>query len=100
VGQRVTEIGVRLALGASGRAVVWLVVGRGVRLVLWGSLIGAVLAAMSAQVLKGLLFGVAPMDPVTFVGVTLLLGATALIAGWVPAWRAARLDPMVTLRCE
>jgi putative ABC transport system permease protein len=100
VGQRVTEIGVRLALGASGRAVVWLVVGRGVRLVLWGSLIGAVLAAMSTQVLKGLLFGVAPMDPVTFVGVTLLLGATALIAGWVPAWRAARLDPMVTLRCE
>jgi predicted permease len=100
VGQRTTEIGVRLALGASNRDVIRLVVGRGVRLVLWGSLIGATLAALCAQALKGMLFGIAPIDPATFVGVTLLLVAIALFAGWLPARRAARVDPVVALRAE
>lgn len=94
------EIGVRMALGAKRRDVVGLFVGRGARLALVGVGAGLVLSAGLTRLLAGLLFGVGPTDAATFAGVAVLLVAVALLASWLPARRAARIDPMEALRHE
>ncbi|HEU4628268.1 MAG TPA: ABC transporter permease [Gemmatimonadaceae bacterium] len=100
VERRVREMGIRLALGAPARAVRWLVVRHGLVLLLAGLVIGAVGAAAAARAMRGLLYGVAPMDPLTFVVMPLVLAASGLAAAWVPARRASRADPAVVLRGE
>jgi ABC-type antimicrobial peptide transport system permease subunit len=100
VAQRSGELGVRMALGADGRKVARLVVGDGLKLVALGVGVGLAGAAAVGRVLTGLLFGVEPWDPAAFaavVAVTLIVTAVALC---VPAWRAARTDPVVALRYE
>lgn len=98
VAQRRREIGVRLALGAAPSGVQRLVLGRGVRLAVAGLAIGLVAALALARIIESLLFGVTPFDPATLVVVPLVLGAVALLASWVPARRAMRLDPVSALR--
>ncbi len=100
VSQRTREIGIRMALGAQPRDVRALVVRQGLRLVLIGSVLGTAAALAATRLISNLLFGTRPTDPVTYVGVTLLLGAVAWFACWVPARRAARVDPTVALRYE
>jgi putative ABC transport system permease protein len=94
------EIGIRLAVGAKRHEVIVLVIKQGLKLVCVGALIGLSAALAVLRVVKSLLYEVAPTDPPTFAGVTLLLALVALLACWLPARRAARIDPMVTLRCE
>src|SRR5262249_18416857 len=96
--QRTQEIGVRMALGAGRAEIIRLVLGRGLVLVIVGILIGTAAALSVSRVVANLLFNVSPSDPVTFVGVPLLLGAMTLAASYVPAYRATRIDPAVALR--
>jgi predicted permease len=98
--QRTKEIGIRVALGAQRRDVVSLFVGRGMRLILVGVVIGMALSLALSRLLQGMLFGLTPTDGATFFGVAALLGAVALLASWLPARRAARVDPMTALRYE
>jgi predicted permease len=100
VAQRTREIGVRVALGARGADVLRLVLGEGLSVVGVGLLLGLALAAAAARLFAGFLYGVGAADPVTFVGVPALLGAIALAAGYLPARRATKVDPMVALRHE
>jgi len=100
VGQRTREIGVRLALGAKPADVLRTVLGGGLRLTLIGVGLGALAAGLVAGTLSKLLYGVRPLDPVTFAVVSLVLVGVALLAMTVPARRAARVDPMVALRSE
>jgi ABC-type antimicrobial peptide transport system permease subunit len=100
VAQRTRELGVRMAMGASRRQVLRLVLGQGARLALAGVALGLVAAAALARVVESLLYEVGAVDPVTFVAVPLLLSAVALLACWVPALRATRVDPLVALRAE
>ena len=100
VRQRTREIGVRMALGAQRRAVLALVLGRGLKLAGAGIVLGLIGAISSTQLLRSLLFGVGPTDPITFVVVPLLLVVVALLACWLPARRAAAVDPMEALRSE
>jgi predicted permease len=94
------EIGIRMALGAQRRAVLGLVLGRGLKLVGAGTVLGLMGAMASTRLLRSLLFDVGPADPLTFVAVPLLLVFVALLACWLPARRAAKVDPMVALRYE
>jgi predicted permease len=96
--QRTQEIGVRMALGAQRGDVIRLVLGRGLLLVGIGIAAGVAAAAAAARVISGLLFGISALDPITFVAVPLLLGAMALLASYIPALRATRVDPVVALR--
>jgi putative ABC transport system permease protein len=100
VAQRTQEIGVRMALGAGRGDILRLVLGKSLRLILLGTAIGLVAALVVSRVLSSLLYSVGPRDPVTFVLVTLLLVAVALLATLIPARSASRIDPMVALRCE
>jgi predicted permease len=100
VGQGVRELGIRLALGATPRAVLLLIVEQGLRVALTGVGIGLAGALVLTRFMRGLLFGVAPIDPLTFTAIAALLTLTALLASWVPARRAARIDPVVSLRNE
>ena len=98
--QRAHEIGVRMAVGATARDIVRLVLRDGVSLVLVGLAAGVLIALAGARVLGTLLFGVSVRDPLTFVTVAPILGGVTLLACAIPAWRAARIDPAVTLRAE
>ncbi len=98
VAQRSHEVGVRLALGADAGDVMRLVVGRGLALTGAGLVIGIAGAALVTRLMSSLLFGVAPTDPPTFVAVSMILVAVATAACWIPARRAARLDPVEVLR--
>jgi putative ABC transport system permease protein len=100
VSRRTRELGIRIALGATDRQVVALVVGEGARLAALGVVLGLTGAALFARALGGLLYGVEVFDPVTFLGVTALLGAVALLASWLPARRALRVPPHTALRAE
>ena len=100
VGQRIQEIGTRIALGAQRSDVVRLVLGRGFALTLTGVGSGSVLALILSRQMKKIIYGVSPSDPATFAAVGLLLVTIALLACYVPARRAMRVDPMVALRYE
>jgi putative ABC transport system permease protein len=100
VAQRTHEFGVHMALGAERAALVSMVLGHGLKLVLPGVALGLGGAFASTHLLSKLLFGVTPLDPLTFAGVSLLLAAVALAACYGPARRAARVDPMAALRHE
>ena len=98
VGQRRSEIGIRLALGASEDSVWRMVVAGGARLVLTGVLIGIPAAVVLSRFLASLLFETSAADPATIAGVVAALGAVAVAASWVPAWRASRVAPVEALR--
>jgi predicted permease len=100
VTQRTKEIGVRMALGAARKSVLWLVMGRGLKLALAGAIPGVGLAALLASYIGPYLFKVSPYDPLIFTAVPALLIAVCLVAAYIPARRATRVDPMVALRQE
>ena len=100
VSRRVREIGIRMALGADNRDVMWLVVRQAMLPVLTGALVGMVLCAAVSTIFSAALFGVSPLDPGSFVLMPLFLLAVALLASYIPARRAMRVDPMVALRYE
>ena len=98
--QRTNEIGVRIALGAQSRDVLRLIVGQGLSLAVIGVVIGLAAAFLLTRAIKSLLFGVSPTDPLTFVGISILLLLTAVIASLIPARRATKVDPLIALRSE
>ena len=93
VAQRTHEIGVRMALGAQPRDVLRLVLGRTLRLELAGVIVGIAIALPLTKLYSKMLFGISPSDPATFVGVAMILAAVGLLACWIPAHRASRVDP-------
>ena len=100
VSQRTRELGLRMAIGARPAEVVELLLKENLRLVLGGIVLGAVGAALATRALRTMLFGVSTLDAVTFIGAALALGGVAMLATYVPARRAARIDPMEALRTE
>jgi ABC-type antimicrobial peptide transport system permease subunit len=98
VGRRTAEIGIRMALGATGSSVRWLIVRETLRLLGGGGAIGIPLSLAGARVLKSTLFGVAPQDPVTLAASVSVLILAGCVAGYLPARRAARLEPAIALR--
>ena len=100
VAQRTREIGVRIALGAQRRDVIGLVMRQGTRLTALGVGLGLAGALAFTRVLEKLLYGVSARDPLTLGGIAALLAAVALTATWLPARRAARVDPILAIRAE
>jgi ABC-type antimicrobial peptide transport system permease subunit len=100
VAWRTGEIGIRMALGAQRRDVLWLVLREALTLVLIGSVIGLLAASYVTKIADQLLFGLKPTDPLTLAAATLLLLLVATLAGYLPARRAAHVDPIVALRDE
>jgi ABC-type antimicrobial peptide transport system permease subunit len=100
VNQGTRELGIRIALGASPRNILSLVVPQGMVLAFSGVAIGLAAAFLLVRLLRSLLFGVEVTDPITFAGISLLLALITLLACYIPAQRAARIDPMISLRCD
>jgi len=100
VSRRTPEIGLRVALGADRPSVTWLILRESIGPVCIGVAVGLLLAFWSTKLIAGMLFGLTPRDAATFVAAAALLFGSALVAAWLPARRAARLDPMRVLRCE
>jgi len=100
VSRRVREIGIRMALGADNRDVMWLVIRQAMTPVLIGATIGIILCVAASSIFSAILFGVSPLDPGSFIGMPLFLLVVALLASYIPARRAMRVDPMVALRYE
>jgi ABC-type antimicrobial peptide transport system permease subunit len=100
VARRTREIGIRMALGAQAGSVLWLVLRETLLLVLIGLAIGLPAALISTRLTEGLLFELTPTDPLTITLATLVLIFIATLAGYLPARRATRVDPMVALRSE
>jgi putative ABC transport system permease protein len=100
VAQRTREIGIRMALGAQRSDVLKMTVGQGLRLVVIGVAIGLAAAFVLTRVMASLLFGVSATDPVTFIIISLILMVVALVASYIPALRATKVDPMVALHYQ
>jgi len=100
VNQQTREIGVRMAMGAQSGRILSLVVGQGMRLTIAGLTLGILIAFAATRVLSSLLFGVSAHDPLIFGAVSLVLATAAILACYIPARRATRVDPMVGLRYE
>jgi ABC-type antimicrobial peptide transport system permease subunit len=100
VAQREREIGVRMALGASRQEILRLVMGRSLRMILCGLVVGLVLALMASRALSHMLFHVGPWDPLSYLATITLLVAAGLLATWLPARSACHVDPAVALRAE
>ncbi len=100
VSQRTHEIGIRMALGAQPLNILRLITGQGLKLTLMGLVLGLAGALALTRVMSSLLYGVTAADPLTFILISLLLSLVALLACWLPARRATRVDPMIALRCE
>jgi len=100
VQQRVREIGIRMVLGAQKLDVLSMIVNQGLKMVLIGVSLGIVLAFATTRLMERLLYEVKPTDPLTFAGVAFLLVGIALLACWLPARHAAKIDPMEALRHE
>lgn len=97
---RTREAGIRMALGATRKNIVGLVVSQGIRLTLLGAFAGVVVSALLARLLSGMLFGVRALDGTTLLLTISILGAVTTIAALIPAWRSSRVEPMSALRTE
>ena len=100
VAERVREIGIRMALGATRSNILSLVLRDGMRLTAFGMMLGLVAASAAVRAITSLLFGTSALDPLAWLAMLALLAAVAALACWVPAWRSAKVDPAVTLRSE
>jgi ABC-type antimicrobial peptide transport system permease subunit len=100
VAQRTREMGIRMALGAQRAGVIQLVLKQGMLLVGAGMAVGLVASVAASRALKGMIYDLSPLDPLALMGATGCLLLSALFACWLPARRAARVNPMVALRCE
>jgi putative ABC transport system permease protein len=100
VSQRTHDIGIRLVLGARSRDILWLITGQGLKLTLAGLALGMAGAFALTSIMTPLLYGVTATDPLTFILISLSLAGVALLACWIPARRATKVDPMIALRCE
>ena len=100
VAQRTREIGIRMALGAQRSDVLKMTIGQGLKLVGAGVAIGLVAAMIVTRVMTSLLFGISATDPLTFVSIGAMLLAVSLLASYIPALRATRVDPMIALRYQ
>jgi putative ABC transport system permease protein len=100
VAQRTHEIGIRIALGARRGDVLQMTIKQGLKLVGTGMIVGLAAAFLLTRVLQTLLFGISPTDPITFLGISLVLLAVAILASYIPALRATKVDPLVALRAQ
>jgi ABC-type antimicrobial peptide transport system permease subunit len=100
VDQGTRELGIRIALGASPRNILNLVVRQGMTLAFAGVTLGLAASFLLTQLIRSLLFGVRATDPITFAGISFLLAIVTLLACYIPAQRAARIDPLTSVRCE
>jgi len=100
VSKRTREIGIRMALGAQRRDVLWLVMKEGAKFSLTGITLGLAAAFAVTRLLSSELYGISPMDPFTYAGVAIVMAVVTLLASYVPTRRAMRVDPLIALRCE
>jgi ABC-type antimicrobial peptide transport system permease subunit len=100
VARRTREIGIRMALGARPNAVQWMIMGEGTLMLAGGVAVGLLLATMTGKLLSGMLYEIGAFDPPAFISALTVLAAATMLATWLPARRATRINPMVALRAE